>query len=59
MTRKDYVRLASLIRHHLIPLIKADTNLGVSTFLERLTTWMKRENPSFSKEKFLEACYIE
>ena len=53
MTKKNYIMLAELIR---INTNKKQTHLYINSFLEDLCCELKKDNPNFNIERFLNAC---
>jgi hypothetical protein len=53
MTRKDYVKHAKIICKY----TKQGVSFDMCSYIEDLSESLKKDNPKFDKEKFLEACY--
>ena len=53
MTKKDYIKIASLIKIH----NKSNTMAFIpQTFLDGLCEILKSDNPNFDKNRFIAAC---
>ena len=50
MTRKDYIKLASLIEQY-------PSNKDKDSFVSRLADYLEQDNPNFNRGKFVHACY--
>jgi hypothetical protein len=50
MTRKDYIKLASLIE-------QCPNNKDKDSFVSRLADYLEQDNPNFNRGKFVHACY--
>ena len=63
MTKKDYIAIADIIRKDVIGPDYLDVyqieRFGPQMFLDSLCGYLKRDNPNFDKNKFLEACGIK
>jgi hypothetical protein len=64
MTRKDYIRFASLINSHECPMGYSVDMLNTwnecrETFADRLANVLGNDNPKFDRAKFLKACGVE
>lgn len=50
MTKKDYIKLASLIE-------KYPNNKDKDSFVSRLADYLEQDNPNFHRGKFVHSCY--
>lgn len=54
MSRKDYIKLAEILKVH-----RRDDVPGFASMVLSICDWLKRDNPNFSKDRFIEAVYSD
>lgn len=60
MSRKDYVRIAALVRDLGDTLSDPTqaTDIAMRDFIGELANMLKEDNPNFDKQRFYEACGV-
>ena len=57
MTKKDYIKLAELIKKHNVGIINSQTiYMRKYEFISDLCEMLKKDNSNFNKETFKSAC---
>ena len=63
MTRKDYIKIADVIKNNTIKLSKNNTTSYATmdryAFILEMCDVFKEDNSNFNKEKFFDACTFE
>ena len=56
MTRKDYVKIARIIKDNTIPQVQRKDTLDKDNLIDDLSIVFKNDNTLFDKQRFIEAC---
>ena len=56
MTRKDYVKIARIIKDNTIPQVQRKDTLDKDNLIDDLCVVLKQDNNNFDSVRFIEAC---
>ena len=56
MTRKDYIKIARIIKDNTIPQVQRKDTLDKDNLIDDLSIVFKNDNTLFDKQRFIEAC---
>ena len=56
MTRKDYIKIARIIKVNTIPQVQRKDTLDKDNLIDDLCVVLKQDNNNFDSVRFIEAC---